>query len=1038
MDASVEELAALDRGIAALEQQREALGDAVVDTALRPMLERRRRLSGHGGDRRKLVTVLFSDLADSTPLTTALGDEVMREVMGHYFGLWRRAIEEQGGRVEKFIGDAVVGVFGMDQAHEDDPHRAVRAAIAVRPVLARLSEEVRAAHGLPLVTRVGIDTGEAVIGRFDEWGDGDLVVVGSTVNRAARLQAAAPLDGILLSAATARHVRGSFGLVEHGEVELKGIARPVRTFVVHAATESGFWSTSRGLDGVSTQTVGREVELTLLTRAFHDTVDDHTSLVVTVLGEAGIGKSRLLADLESWLAGLPDPAWLLRGRADPTTRGAPHGLLRSAFVERFGIRDTDTPVEVLAKWRAGLAKMSAQATDGADELMAWLGFSPTDESAAAAADPAVVQRRAWSALEATFAAMAASAPVVLLLEDLHWADGQVLDLLLELQERPLPHPLLVVATARPSLHEQHPHWGEGLPGHRQIRLEPLSRRESTRLAQDVLKRIDDLPGWLLSQVVDAAEGNPFFVEEVIAWLIDTGTIRAGEQRWSVGPEPVGAAVVPGTLRALLEARLDVLPQGERHIVDRASVIGRIFWDAAVDHLAPEARGSAQAYVDLRRREVVHHRPASAFAQATEFAFRHALLRDVAYDGLLGPARRRYHERAAEWLSTSAGASGRLDEHAGTIARHLLEAGQPEQAAPWLHRAGRHAARTFANDEALALLAQAADSTGDDDELFEVLLDREKVLDRTGHREEQSLVLDRLEEVAGTSEGRRARVVLARGRWHFFHAEYAEGVRLGRRAADLALTAGLVDEQLEAGLLAGRSLAFDGEHAAARVQLEQTLAQARTVGAHPRQLGEALRLLGVVATNLHEEQAAITLLEEAMGAYREAGDEEGQALVEGQLGALLILVGRAAEAKAHSEAALATFTASGHLLRQGIVLGNLTSLALETGRRDEGLVLARRTLELSRSVEDTEGVASALSRLGDVERSVGLLSEAHAHLAESVEVGELHGLGLFRLPRPAGAERAGAGRGRPRARPGVGFARPGEGEAQPCPAAGSDR
>lgn len=213
-----EELDALDRGIAALEQQRETLGDAVADAALRPLQQRRERLAAHPGDRRKLVTVLFSDLVDSTPLTAALGDEVMREIMGRYFALWREAVEEQGGHVQKFIGDAVVGVFGMHRAHEDDAHRAVRAAISVQPALARLAEEVRAEHGVGLRTRVGIDTGEVVLGSFDERGDGDVVVVGSTMNRAARLQTAAPPDGILLSASTARHVRGSFGLQAHGEL----------------------------------------------------------------------------------------------------------------------------------------------------------------------------------------------------------------------------------------------------------------------------------------------------------------------------------------------------------------------------------------------------------------------------------------------------------------------------------------------------------------------------------------------------------------------------------------------------------------------------------------------------------------------------------------------------------------------------------------------------------------------------------------------------------------------------------------------------
>ncbi|KAB7743219.1 AAA family ATPase [Nostocoides sp. F2B08] len=989
------ELDALDQGIAALERQRETLGDSVVDAALRPLLQRRERLSAHPGDRRKLVTVLFSDLVDSTPLTAALGDEAMRELMGRYFGLWREAVEAQGGHVLKFIGDAVVGVFGMDRAREDDPHRAVRAAVSVQPDLARLADEVRTEHGQALRTRVGIDTGDVVLGSFDERGDGDVVVVGATVNRAARLQTAAPPDGILLSSATARHVRGSFGLQDHGELDLKGLDRPVRTYLVHSAAESGFWSTARGLEGVSTRTIGRDVELKLLAKLFEDTVEERASRVVTVVGDAGIGKSRLLADLEAWLASLPDTVWLLRGRADPSADGMPHGLVRSAFAERFSIQDTDPPAEVLEKWHKGMAAMSAGAVSGAEDLIGWLGFTTTDTSATDTAplDPAALQHRAWSALDATMRAMCDEAPVVLLLEDLHWADRPVLDLLIDVQARPRAYPLLVVATARPTLLEQHPHWGEGLSGHREVRLQPLSRREAGLLVSEILHELETVPDWVREVVVDATEGNPFFVEEVIAWFVDTGTIGTGPGGWTVLPSPPNAAAVPGTLRAVLEARLDTLSRSERDLVDRASVIGRVFWDAAVAHLAEGLPApSAQAYDALRRREVVHQRPSSAFAHAHEFAFRHALLRDVAYDGLLSPVRRTYHARAAAWVLETARASGRLDEHAGTVAQHLLAAGEEEAAAPWLLSAARHAARTYANDEALTLLDRAAAGTRDDLR-FEVLLEKERVLDRTGRRDEQRAVLDSLVEAAGDDLGRRAKVLLVRGRWLFFHAEYADAVRVSSEAAALAEKAGLRTDEVEAWIMGGRSLAFASEHLKARRHLQAALDMAREAGTM-RQVGETLRLLGVVATNLHEERLAVDLLEESADAFRQVRDEEGQALVSGQLAAVHMLAGRMEEAKVHSEAALAVFTANGHLLRQGIVLGNLNSIALDTGRLDEALVTAVRAVELSERVEDFEGIVSSLQRLGEAERLTGAGTTAREHLERAVQLGRQHSLHYF--------------------------------------------
>ena len=286
---------------------------------------------------------------------------------------------------------------------------------------------------------------------------------------------------------------------------------------------------------MSTRTVGRDVELRQLTRLFEDMLADRTSVVVTVVGHAGIGKSRLLADFESWIAGLPEGAWLLRGRADPTLEGVPHAMLRSAFAERFSIRDNDTAEQVRSKWREGMAAMAADPGGATEDLMTWLGFTAgTDGAAPASSDPGAVRRRAWASLDATLAAMCARGPVVLLLEDLHWADRPVLDLLQDLQSRPRPFPLMVLATTRPALFDQHPHWGEGLPGHREVRLQPLSRRETGELVAEVLQRVEDLPAWVGTLVADAAEGNPCFVEEVIAWLIDNGTIRTEAGGWTVG------------------------------------------------------------------------------------------------------------------------------------------------------------------------------------------------------------------------------------------------------------------------------------------------------------------------------------------------------------------------------------------------------------------------------------------------------------------------------------------------------------------------
>jgi class 3 adenylate cyclase/predicted ATPase len=993
----------IDRAVAALEQQRSTLGDAVVEAAVQALRARRARLVPAPGEQRKLVTALFSDLVDSTPLTARLGAETMREVMRSYFGRWRAAIEAEGGVVEKFIGDAVVAVFGTGRAHEDDAHRAVRASLRMVDDLAALDAEVQREHGVGLRMRVGIDTGEVVLGAVGERGDDGPVVVGETMNRAARLQAAAPVGGVLLSAATARHVRGAFALQRLDAARLKGFDGPVEVYQVHSATTQGFWPQTRGIEGVTTRTVGREVELGRLRKAFEDMPSEDCWTVVTLLGHAGIGKTRLLADFETWLAGLPTGVWLLRGRAAPHDESVPYRLLRSVFAERFGVQDTDGPEQVRARWADGLAAMTGGAggRDEADLVATWLGFGVGDlpQLEAWRSDPQGLQRRARRVLGSLLRHLGTSAPVVLLLEDLHWADTASLEWLQETAASPQGYPVLVVASTRPALLDRRPSWGEGLPGHLTVRLGPLSRRESGELVQDVLQRADHVPEQVRRLVVDASEGNPFFIEELVAWLIDQGVVRTGPDGWTVQDDVAGGRSVPGTLRGVLQARLDSLGTDERDVVDRASVIGRVFWDRAVEHLGPgrppAPGGPGDPYQRLRSREVVHQRPTSAFDRTREFSFRHALLRDVAYDGLLRPRRRRYHSLAARWMQEAVGATGRADEHAGTIAHHLLQAGEDAAAAPWLLSAGRHAARAYAGDQALALLRQAAALVPDDDAAlrFEVLLEQEKVLDRTGAREAQREVLDLLPRAAGDDPGRQAQAELARGRWLFFHSDYAAAVPVAEHATALARQAGRHDVEVQALVLAGRSLAFRGDHLAAREHLHRVLPRAQEVGS-PRDVAETQRLLGVVATNLHEEQVAAEVLGRAVAGFRAAADLEGEALATGQLAALHLLTGRLDAARRASEDALAIFVSTGHRMRQGMVLGNLVSIAMEQGRLDDALRTGRETLALTEELDDAEGVVSTLLRLGEAARLTGDLGTAREQLGRSVLLGERYELDYF--------------------------------------------
>ena len=404
---AVDDPAALDAAIAALEAQRATLGDAVVEAALGPLRERRAQLILRaGGEQRKLVTVVFSDLVDFTVLSQTLDAEDVRTIVNRYFQRWHTVIEAQGGVVEKFIGDAVMAVFGLYQAQEDDPERAVRAAVSMTGELAALNGELEDQYGLTLSMRVGVDTGEVVVSTLDERPGAEFVVVGEAVNRAARLQAAAPPGGVLISADTCRHVVGRFALERRAGLHLKGIDAPVDAFLVLAEGSRSFWPERHGVEGVATRTVGRALELRRLQDWFAEVVEERVWRTVTVVGDAGVGKSRLLFELDHWLAGLPDGVWVLRARASAANAIVPYRLLRELFANRFEISDSDPPALVADKWLAGMRTGNHEVTDHALIAAAWLGFEIGDDHASVAGmrhDPRGLSEIGATALEAFLA-----------------------------------------------------------------------------------------------------------------------------------------------------------------------------------------------------------------------------------------------------------------------------------------------------------------------------------------------------------------------------------------------------------------------------------------------------------------------------------------------------------------------------------------------------------------------------------------------------------------------------------------------------------
>ncbi len=999
-----EGLAAVERAIIALESQREALGDAVVDTALLPLQQRRTMLVNQAtGEQRRLVTVVFADLVGFTDLSSWHDAEDTRNIVDAYFTRWLRVIEEHGGVVEKFIGDAVMAVFGLRQSWEDDAQRAVRAALAMVAELEELNAELEARYRLRLQMRVGVDTGEVVVSTLGDRGGSEFVVVGQTVNRASRLESAAPPGGILISDDTHRQIRGRFSMERREGLVLKGIDEPVLAYlVVNERPHVYQLDRAGGVEGVETTTVGREIELRVLQERLWDVLEEGHWKVVTVVGDAGVGKSRLLLEFDSWLAESPQPVFWFRGRASHSGQNRAHALLRDMVASRLSINESDPAETVRAKLEDGFVAAwdvtdddPVAARQAARQVGAWLNLDLGDlgdldpSEGGSPPDPMVLSNVATEALAGYLSRLSTRNPVVVLLEDLHWADDGSLRWLDAADGFLADSRVLVVATARPSLFEDRPRWSEGLDHHVRLPLDALSRRESRLLLQQLLQHVDDPPAELMDLVIGSAEGNPFYIEELVTWLIDAGVIVKGEPTWRVEHDLIGSVLVPSTLRGVLQARLDALTTEERGLLQRASVVGRVFWDDAVDRLATSRTGDpvAATLEGLRRRELVFQREVSSFDSAREFLFKHALLRDVAYDGVLRSHRQRYHARAAAWLSEVSGRSGRQDEYAALIAEHFDRAGDPA-ASEWYLRAGRQAMSVYALAEADQLLGRALELAQDDAVFrFDVLTMREEMHDRVGDRDAQLLDLTEMGELSERFDdaGRLAGYRTARSRVSFALSQYDEAEDWAEQAAEAAEAGDLLGEAALAHLWQGKALVWHEETDAARMALDRAIEEAQRAD-RPRVEAEALRYLSMLSNNEGDYPLALALVQDSGRKFAAIGDVEGEGTALGQQATTLFNLGRIAEARATLEAVLPLFRRSGHRYRESIVVGNLATIAHSQGELATARRWATEAIAQSRALADREATTVNLVVLGMVSAAVGDWAGAEVVYREALDLG----------------------------------------------------
>jgi predicted ATPase len=784
-------------------------------------------------------------------------------------------------------------------------------------------------------------------------------------------------------------------------IVVKGVDEPIQSYLVMRALPRSHRGGGRGIDGVETRMIGRGSEMLLLQEAFDNLVDCEHLSAITVVAEAGLGKSRLLYEFENWVKNQPVRHCLFRGRASPQTQGQPFGLLRDILAWHFQIADNDSIELARGKIEKGVMPLFTHedgddVAEGHAHLLGHLigvEYRASKHIKGILDDPKQIRSRALHAAAQVFrrsthvAGNPNQLPVVLQVEDLHWADNETLDFLNDLVETNSDVAMLMLCVSRPTLFERRATWLNGLKNKkiqlRRIDLHPLDSHASRELADEILQKLGDIPAALRELIAGRAEGNPFYMEELVKMLIDQGAIITGAQRWTLQAEKLLATQVPGTLTGVLQARLDGLPAPERQTLQEASVIGQVFWDQALIALGDNGK---QNLASLVKRELTLPRPDAAVEGLREYAFKHQILHQVTYNTILKRTKRDLHGRLANWLSNLTGL--RANDFLGITADHYEKAGEDANAAEYHTRAAEHAKSRFAHEAVLLHVERAMEllercqgemsETGIQTLQWRLLDVRERTLDLQGRRAEQRADIDRLETLAEKLDDnyRRAHAAWRRSNISLRTADWVTQESAARQAMTLAAAAGDDELRLLNARLVAAALTLQGEYEAGKQLATQALEEARTLQLAGVE-SVSLNTLALIASMQGDQVAALELDRQSLGITRNIGDKRYEAITLGNLGSGWMVLGDFDQATRDLERSLRLGRANGDRTMECITLGNLSHLSLRKNQFEQSLMLAKLAANIAVSVEARDFEAVAHFRLGDALQALDRYEESAA-------------------------------------------------------------
>ncbi len=1013
----------LQRAIEAQERLRGTLDEAVLDATLSALRQRLAELQDQPQSelQRKQVTVLFMDVVASTQIALELDPEINLEIMDQALERLAGPIEANGGRVARFMGDGFMAVFGAEVVHENDAEMAVRAAIGIQQLAdrhARMLSETRAIEGFQV--RIGVNTGLVALGGATE---GEDTMAGPTVNLAARLEKAAPPGGILVSHDTYLQVRDEFTAVQQAPVQAKGFRSAVAAYLIEGPIQAPDFGEAAPEAARHLRLVGRDLELSQLQAAFESSRAEHRSSLVFLVGESGLGKSRLLDEFRRWLQAHESPVDFFHSRVIRQVEETPYAMLRDLFTFRFGIPHDDSGEQVRVKLQSGLARpFQADGEMKSHLIAALLGYDDPDSPhlIGVRADPGQLRDRGRHYLAEFVRSVATRTPTVILLDDVHWSDAQSLEVLLAVWENCQDVPLMVVCATRSDLFLRHPIFEEAsrrrAAGLRRIDLPPLSEEACVELVNQALRDVEDLPDLLRTRILARSEGNPYYVEELIRILREDGVLSFDEPsgRWVVDEERLQSARVPPTLTAVLQARLDSLPAQEKLLLQRASIAGRVFWDRLVSAIEEPPAQVGSQLVLLVDRQMLDAHPESLFPACREFAFRHGLLHEVIYETVPLRSRPPYHAAVAGWLEASAREADREDEFAARIGQHYQDGALPHRAAEWFVRAGERSTSQGAYAEARRYFDRAllALDPSDVEMRWRALLGRNEAHGVLGEVERRRADDDALVKLAQQT-GEDAKLAEAYHR-HGWMASVHGDAHQALESFQLALAAArrADDGMLEAQLLSGMGFLHTqaGDLEEARTSVEAADAVARELG---DEITLARTLVNATAfySAIGDYASVVRLLGEQTAITHRLGNFLGESTALINLGYGYLMLGQFGLARQTLEAALDLTESIGARRYAASAQLNMALAAVRVGDPDEALELLEEAYSVLKAQDDRFGEAATHSYRGLALEAHGRISEAAAAFQQARQQFEAVGAEGYAADSLAGMARAALAAGR---------------------------